>query len=90
VKNAIYSREVKISFDDEFPGGNRSSIDCVIGYLATWAHPSADSSERYAGTVNIFADHRGDITATYHNSAGETTYVIGGIRDSEGDYSFHS
>jgi hypothetical protein len=90
MKNDIYSREIKLSFDDEFPGGDRSSIYSAIGYLASWAHPSADSEGRYSGTVNIFADRRGDITATYHNSAGETTYVIGGIRDSEGNYSFHS
>ena len=85
-------RTVMITMDDEFMAKNAREKRAAIGYLATWAHMDGDTEKhRYMGQVNIYCDdERGEITAHYHNSKGERTYVIGAIEREDGSFSFHS
>lgn len=64
---------------------NRVSVDACIGYLVSWAL----HSERYC-RLSIYGDSQGNLNATYRNSAGEVTYTMFGLCDTNGTFSTHS
>jgi len=86
----MHKRTVElVGFDNEaFDYGNaRKHVDDAVGYLSTWSF----GSERYLNVSIWAATHHGrELTATYKDASGKTTYVIGAIEREDGTFSFHS
>jgi len=85
----MHTRTTEIMIDDNFLpfiGDHASHAFAAIGYLTAWAL----HSERYSGKLTIYADRRGEISATYRNPAGETTYTMLAVQHGDGPYSTHS
>lgn len=80
-------RTVTIRTADEFQNkivGDKK-LESAIGYLSTWGV----GSPRYL-TVTLFIDRDGNIDANYWDIGGNVNFTIGGIRQADGSYSFHS